>query len=321
VKYFFLLIILISQDIFAVNNPQCATTVLGQANMPPETSQGSRKDCFIFAGVALIENFYCKDRAGGCSYNTQRNDRLSPLDANALTHHRQILNEGGGTIEVLKAIQYAGGLFKDQCAPFDVFLKNSNWGAKIQNALRIYQTPGVTPLKCRGVASELKNNLKLLTDVEPIMNGLSKKNFGVTVYDLVIPKSCEDERVKLKPFEPQVMREDDLEKIRDTILAQLSRAVPLSTDICGNPPSQKDCGPHSLVLSGVRKNCCAGLCNYEYQFYDSTKTFSKNEMTADNWVSEKIYFERLTRIRKFSTQRPDLRTDLIWIESKKALPK
>ncbi len=313
-KFIALLFLFFSQMAFAVDVPRCETSVLGLAKMPPGTNQGSRNDCYIFSGVALIENFYCKDRVPACSYTDQKNDRLSPLDANALTNHRQILNDGGSTVDVLKAIRNAGGLFKDECAPYDVFLKNSSWGAKIQNAVRLYQSPGMTVQKCQTVASELKNKLGLLTDVEPIMNALSKKNLGITVYDLVIPKTCEDGRVKLKNFETHVLKDDHLDNIRETIIAQLSQAIPLSTDICAYSVSKNDCGPHALVVSGIRKNCCANICKYEYQFYDSSQTFSKTEMTADKWVPEAVYFERLTRIRKVQTARPDLRTDLIWVE-------
>ncbi len=101
--------------------PVCTVKGSSVIQMPPHRDQGPTGDCYAFAARALAQNHYCKTNP--CHYNNGNDDTLSVLDAVSLTYRKRIRN-GGLTEEVLNAINQEGGMFRESCAPFDVFIRN-----------------------------------------------------------------------------------------------------------------------------------------------------------------------------------------------------
>lgn len=278
----------------------CPVRIL--VKMPAKRNQGSTGDCYAFAALGLTENFYCKNKVGGCAAD----DQLSALDAIALTNHRR-LQSGGQTPEVLMAINNEHGLFKESCAPFTPFIKSDNVFSLIRKAMAASAVESLKAQDRAAIATRLKSDLNLNLDIVTLQSILTKKDASIVAYDLFIPKECEDKRVSFRKFAIKNFSSDRIEEIRSQMMAQLARGIPVETDICafanleGKKETRDTCGPHALIVSGIRAN---EFCSYEYQFYDSGTTFA-------DWVSEKTYFDLLRRRSRLSGPGHN---DLTWIE-------
>lgn len=295
------------------------------AEMPPPRTQGTTGFCYGFAATAVLQNFYCKSKSPPCQYTEKSNDQLSVLDALAIGNYGEGgLRGGGSTKQVLEKIGWQGKLAKESCAPFDPFLKmipspGTKEMAKLSQVVRSLNLKFLEN-KCsieqrREMASALKTQAQLSTDVSQIVNALGKRDDSIILGEVLIPKQCEDQRVPLKKYKIMPLLGHDFASVRSTIQKQLKAGTPLVTHICGLPSPKyqqiKDpCGLHALVVSGIREKCCAGKCSYEYRFYDSTETFTGAEKSEDGWVSEATYATRLQRKWK-STEENE---NLYWLE-------
>lgn len=127
------------------------------SHLPPLRSQDGVGFCYAFASTVLLDQYYCKNKEGGCHYpglsdeqikslkkkissgehllpgglytpadlakqmQTQPDDRLSVLDAIAASK-KGALVEGGFTNVVLESVRAQGSIALERCAPFDMLM-------------------------------------------------------------------------------------------------------------------------------------------------------------------------------------------------------
>lgn len=215
--------------------------------------------------------------------------------------------------------------------PFEQF----HWRKVLRHFYACYQKPDPCPCKDsvatrqRRFAEEIKGLLDLRTSVEEIQEALTFRREGLFAAKALIPRACEQtsQRVSLPAYrvetQPVVLAKRDSKQIRADIRAKLDSllagpvARPVTAYLCMNGGSRHDsalrCGPHALVVSGVRELCCGKTCTHQYRIHDSASTFGAPRPGEDQWVREEALLERMESYLTLTPGIPSGKS-MVWIE-------
>lgn len=302
--------LLISFNIWAASNCTYSNSNKEEIAMPPLRSQDSTGFCYAFAATALIQHKFCKSKPTGCKYPE---DQLSELDIIAQGNYGNGgLIHGGGSFDVLQKVAYNKKVSSDSCAPFDQFLNSE----KIWKSIVISSKEKFDQCKSQEIAENLKAQLNLKANAAQIYQALGYRDFSIMMSKLFIPEECQKNKVSIPDYKPEKIEVKDFIAYKNKISEILTQKKPVIANICAAtlPPSQPTCAGylHALVIDGIRQKCCQAVCETEYHIHDSAKpgTFSKNEISDDDWISEKILKNRFESFIKT----PGTGASLIWIE-------
>ncbi len=92
------------------------------SNLAPRRDQFASSICYAFSAVALLYQFYCSKPNSKCDYS--KGGHFSSLDATATANYGNgNFIAGGHTHQVLEAVKRKGSLVKEDCSPFDPYVR------------------------------------------------------------------------------------------------------------------------------------------------------------------------------------------------------
>ncbi len=274
-------------------------------------------------------------KKNGCA--ADGSERFSPLDALAITNYGQgtfaaITSPGkavagGYPFEVLEKVSRKGAIFKESCAPFDaaVTAGSKKAGVELQPpwlALRWiydeYQKTRQLMVSCpiQPFADLAKQLANLQTSSEEIQRALSWREFTFFLKDAVIPKKCENERVKLPPYKANTLKNMDINVVSAKMDELLNEKRPFSMSLCHSNSMEKICGPHAVVIGGKRNICCGNSCREQWKVVDSAGAFTGKEIDKDGWVDRKEVINRTEGLLRYGINNKVQVDALNWISEK-----
>jgi len=298
---------------YAAPSARCIYEAEKKINMPPQRDQGATGFCYGFAATALLQNHYCTAAPKTeCHFE---DDSLSVLDVMAQGNYGNGgLIHRGYPFEMLESISRSKSVSLESCAPFSPFLESNDniWKSTVSTAKIKYDL-------CRDktIADQLKTQLKLRASSQEILFALGYSDYSIMMSKIFIPKECENKKIKIPAYTIKKSSIKEFSHYKEKLIELLNQDKPIIASICSFTSTRQnmDCSKslHSLVVSGYRKKCCAGVCETQFQMYDSARpnTFKKNEITTDDWVSEVVFKNRVEAYNRMN--RGD---NLLWIESK-----
>lgn len=163
------------------------------------------------------------------------------------------------------------------------------------------------------LAKQLAN---LQTSSEEIQRTLSWREFTFFLKDAVIPKKCENERVKLPPYKSNTLKNMDLAVVTAKMEELLKEKRPFVLSLCHNKNMDKDCGAHAVVICGKRNLCFGNSCREQWKVVDSTGAFTGKDIDQDGWVDRKEVISRTDGLLRFGINNKLQVDALNWISEK-----
>lgn len=312
-------------------------------NMPPVRSQDGMGLCFAFADAAIIEHRLCKINQWNCQ--TLKDDqRVSVIDLakyafnvdpfgddrESESYQRLDSTSGGSPSDVLLiAISRTKVVAKETCAPFDAAVSRLGDQPKQQEAVwkaleQQYAQAKSDPKACIPcLADKIAVTFNVPKDRIDVAKALSAGSYQEFLYQLLIPKVCEEKTNKLRlknlgrigrfplkeefPDTTKISYEGYLNQIK----LLLAKQIAVSTGVCfyrlQQPNSVGHCteGGHQVVITGYRK-----ICKKNGECYDSLKIHNSygqswQDKNDDGWVVAKDFIDHIPR---------DEHDTLIWLE-------